>query len=97
MLVMSSVGWGQQLSHRLTNQDIIDMTALGLSDDIIITKIHSARPEDLAFDTSTEGLKKLKAGKVSIDQVPDELIPDRCVPGSLPERISRESSHQFRR
>jgi len=66
MLVVSSVGWGQQLSHRLTNQDIIDMTALGLSDDIIITKIRSAaKPEDLAFDTSTDGLKKLKAGKVS--------------------------------
>jgi len=66
LLAMSSVGWGQQLSHRLTNQDIIDMTALGLSDDVIITKIHSAaKPEDLAFDTSTEGLKKLKAAKVS--------------------------------
>jgi len=50
----------------MTNQDVIDMVALGLSDDVIIAKIHSAsKPEDLAFDTSTEGLKALKAGKVS--------------------------------
>jgi len=54
------------MSHRLSNQDIIDMVGLGLSDEVIITKIHSAsKPEDLAFDTSTEGLKALKAAKVS--------------------------------
>jgi hypothetical protein len=58
--------WGQQMSHRLSNQDIIDMTALGLSDDVIITKIRSAsRPEDLSFDTSVAGLKALKAANVS--------------------------------
>lgn len=85
MLVMSSVGWGQQLSHRLTNQDIIDMTALGLSDDIIITKIHSAaRPEDLAFDTSTEGLKKLKAGKVSDAVLKVMINPATVAPASTP-------------
>ena len=70
MTCLTSLSWSQQLSHRLTNQDIVDMTALGLSDDVIITKIHSAaKPEDLAFDTSTAGLKALKAGKVS-----DEII-----------------------
>ena len=69
-IMLTSLAWSQQLSHRLTNQDIIDMTALGLSDEVIITKIHSAaKPEDLAFDTSTAGLKALKAGKVS-----DEVI-----------------------
>ena len=42
------------------------MVALGLSDDIIIAKIHSApKPEDLAFDTSPQALKALKAGNVS--------------------------------
>jgi hypothetical protein len=66
LLLLSCFAWTQQMSHRLSNQDIIDMVALGLSDDVIITKIHSAaKPEDLAFDTSPEGLKALKAGKVS--------------------------------
>jgi len=66
LICVSCVAWTQQMSHRLTNQDIIDMVALGLSDDVIITKIRSAsKPDDLAFDTSTAGLKALKAGKVS--------------------------------
>lgn len=65
-LLLTCVAWTQQMSHRLNNQDIIDMVALGLSDDIIIAKIHSAtKPEDLAFDTSPQGLKALKAGNVS--------------------------------
>jgi hypothetical protein len=66
LLLLSCVTWTQQMSHRLNNQDVIDMVALGLSDDIIIAKIHSAtKPEDLAFDTSTQSLKALKAGNVS--------------------------------
>ena len=66
LIVHSCVCWSQQMSHRLNNQDIIDMVALGISDDVIITKVHSAaKPEDLAFDTSADGLKALKAGKVS--------------------------------
>jgi len=66
LLLLSAVAWPQQMSHRLSSQDIIDMVGLGLSDEVIITKIHSAsKPEDLAFDTSTEGLKALKAAKVS--------------------------------
>ena len=65
-LLLAGSAWSQQMSHRLTNQDIIDMAALGLSDDVIITKIRSAaRPEDLSFDTGVAGLKALKAAKVS--------------------------------
>jgi hypothetical protein len=71
------------MSHRLNNQDIIDMVALGLSDDLIITKIHSAaKPEDLAFDTSTQGLKALKAGKVS-DAVIKVMIDSGAAPASV--------------
>jgi len=66
LILLSSMVWAQQMSHRMTNQDVIDMVALGLSDEVILTKIHAAsKPEDLAFDTSMEGLKALKAGKVS--------------------------------
>jgi hypothetical protein len=65
-ILLPCVAWTQQMSHRLSNQDIIDMVALGISDEVIISKIHSAsKPEDLAFDTSAAGLKALKAGNVS--------------------------------
>jgi hypothetical protein len=56
----------QELAKRLTNQDIINMTALGLSDDVIIAKIRSVTGADGAkFDTSVDGLKALKAANVS--------------------------------
>lgn len=65
-LVPFAAGAGQEASKRLTNQDVIDMTALGFSDDVIIAKIRSVSGSDgLNFDTSIEGLKSLKAAKVS--------------------------------
>ena len=69
------MGWatctaGQEMSKRLTNQDIIDMVNMGISDDLIIAKIRSVnRREGLAFDTGVEGLKALKAAKF-----PDDVI-----------------------
>jgi hypothetical protein len=63
---LSGTAGAQELAKRLTNQDIIDMTAIGLSDDVIIAKIRSVSGADgLKFDTSVEGLKVLKAAKVS--------------------------------
>ncbi len=63
--VVCAAGSAQELTKRLTNQDVIDMTALGLSDDVIIAKIRSVSGDGLKFDTSVEGLKALKAAKVS--------------------------------
>lgn len=60
-----AAGPAQELTKRLTNQDVMDMTALGLSDDVIIAKIRSVPGDGLKFDTSVEGLKALKAAKVS--------------------------------
>src|ERR1700675_4203044 len=54
---------GQQLSKRMTNQDVIDMVSLGLPDDVIIEKIRGVGGTD--FDTSVPGLRVLKAGRVS--------------------------------
>src|SRR6201994_4303216 len=69
-LVLSSTTWSQQLSTRINNPDVIDMVGLGLSDDVIIAKIRAASAGGtLQFDTSVNGLKELKAGKVS-----DEVI-----------------------
>jgi hypothetical protein len=53
----------QQPSKRITNQDVIDMVALGLPDDVIIEKIRTVTEVD--FDTNIQGLKALKAGRVS--------------------------------
>jgi hypothetical protein len=63
VLLLAVVGLGQQLTHRMTNQDVIDMVSLGLSDDVVIDKIYATDATD--FDTSVAGLKTLKLGKVS--------------------------------
>ena len=54
----------QELAHRMSNKDVIDMTGLGLGDDVIITKIRSSAG-DATFDTSVDALKALKEAKVS--------------------------------
>ena len=62
---------GQQdlsLRKRFTNQEVIEMAKLGLSDDVIIAKIRKAceaGTDAVSFDTSVEGLKALKAANVS--------------------------------
>jgi len=48
---------------KMSNQDILDMVSLGLGDDVILEKIHSAPETD--FATDMESLKALKAAKVS--------------------------------
>src|SRR5277367_3489959 len=70
LFLLVSTTWSQPLGKRITNKDVIDMTSLGLSDDIIIAKIRSAAAGGtLQFDTSVDGLKELKVAKVS-----DEVI-----------------------
>ena len=69
-LLLVSSACSQELAKRITNKDVIDMTAVGLSDDLIIAKIRGAAAGGtLQFDTSIDGLKELKAAKVS-----DEVI-----------------------
>jgi hypothetical protein len=73
-LLLASTTSSQQLGKRITNKDVIDMVALGLSDDVIIAKIRGAAAGGtLQFDTSVDGLKELKAGKVS-DEVLKVMI-----------------------
>jgi hypothetical protein len=63
LAVCFAVGQQRQLTQRLTNQDVIDMVALRLSDDLIVDKIHATAATD--FDTNVAGLKTLKLNKVS--------------------------------
>jgi hypothetical protein len=63
LVIFTAVSLAQQLSKKMTNKDVIDMVSLGLSDDLVIDKIHTSEATD--FDTSVPGLKMLKAAKVS--------------------------------
>jgi len=75
-LLLSSITWSQQLSARITNQDVIDMVGLGLSDDVIIAKIRAASAGGtLQFDTSVNGLKGLKAANVSNEVIKVMINP----------------------
>lgn len=56
---------------RFTNEDVISMVKLGITEDVIIAKIRamSAAGDAISFDTGVEGLKALKA-----NGVPDSVI-----------------------
>jgi hypothetical protein len=76
LLLVSSTWSQQQLSKRITNKDVIDMVGIGLSDDVIIAKIRGAAAGGtLQFDTSVDGLKELKAAKVSDDVIKVMINP----------------------
>ena len=75
-VVIVSAARGQEPARRLSNQDVIEMVKLGLSDDVIITKIRAvggAGEGSAAYDTSVDGLKALKDGNVS-DAVIEVMI-----------------------
>jgi hypothetical protein len=75
-LLVASTTWSQQLGKRITNKDVIDMVGLGLSDDVIISKIRSAAAGGtLQFDTSVDGLKELKAANVSNEVIKVMINP----------------------
>jgi hypothetical protein len=86
LFLVCSVLWGQNspgLSRRLTNQDIISMVELGLSEDVVIAKIRSMSavgPDTISFDTSVEGMKALKSANV-----PDSVIKAMINPAPPPQ------------
>jgi hypothetical protein len=71
-----SLASGQELAKRFTNQDVISMTSIGLSNDVIIAKIRSESSAGaVKFDTSVEALQALKAAKVSDEVIKVMLNP----------------------
>ncbi|MGA8617523.1 MAG: hypothetical protein WB660_03250 [Candidatus Sulfotelmatobacter sp.] len=91
VLVLVVAGLGQQLIHRTTNQDVIDMVSLGLSDDVIIDKIGAIDASD--FDTSVAGLKTLKLGKVSDAVIRVMINPHGNTKLGSPAAVSPRSSN----
>src|SRR5229473_5176644 len=76
---------GAMLRKRFTNLDVIEMVKLGLSDDVIITKIrqaYEAGTDAVSFDTSVDGLKSLKAANV-----PDSVIKVMINPAPPPATV----------
>src|ERR1700745_1931104 len=88
LFVAASVAGDQEgatLRKRFTNQDVIEMAKVGLSDDVIITKIrqaYEAGTDNVSFDTSVDGLKALKAANV-----PDSVIKVMINPAPPPAPV----------
>jgi hypothetical protein len=82
-IALASSAWCQEVARRLTNQDILTMVQLGLSDDVIIAKIRAAGAAGtgaVAFDTGVDGLKALKAGNVSDAVIKVMINPVQLAP-----------------
>ena len=75
---------------RFTNQDVIEMTKMGISEDVIIAKIRAAGAGDqdaLRLDTSVAGLRALKEANV-----PDSVIKVMINPGPAPAPVAAASA-----
>jgi hypothetical protein len=78
------------MRKRFTNEDVIGMVKLGLTDDVIIAKIRAmsaAGGDAISFDTGVEGLKNLKASSV-----PDSVIKVMINPGAPVATVVTASS-----
>jgi hypothetical protein len=70
LLLAAAPALAQQIKQNeapLTNKDVFQMVSIGLSEGVIVDKIHAAK--DTNFDTSVDALKSLKDAKV-----PDAVI-----------------------
>jgi hypothetical protein len=86
LLLFALACGAQQLSKRLTNQDVIDLVGVGLSDDVIIDKIHAT--EGIDFDTGVAALKALKAANVSDAVIRAMINPHPAISAVDKARIS---------
>lgn len=68
----------------LTNNDVIDLKSLGVSDELVIEKIRSA--ETVSFDTSVAGIKRLKESQIS-----DSIIREMIRPATTKSATKKEA------
>ena len=92
----STIANSQTPPKPLSNDDVIQMVSLGLSDEVIIDKIQSVA--STSFDTSIDGLKSLKAAKVS-DAVLKVMINPHgsALVGTKSGRVVDEMATKFKR
>lgn len=82
LLLLLASAAAQELTKRFSNNDIVEMVSLGLSDDVIIDKIRNSGDE-AKFDTSVEALKALKAAKVSDAVIRVMINPKAAAPPAV--------------
>ena len=80
----------QQSTGKMTNQDVTEMVSAGLSDEIILDKIHAAAAT--SFDTSVEALRALKAVNVSDTVIGVMINPNSLTSGSAPSGADGSTS-----
>jgi hypothetical protein len=81
VLLTLTAGMSQVQPKALSNDDVIQMITLGLSDELIVEKIKSA--SSTSFDTSIDALKALKAAKVSDTVLRAMINPHSVAVGSM--------------
>lgn len=85
LLINPVVGARGSAQEVLTNDSVIGMVKAGLSESVIISKI---RTSERKFDTSTDGLIKLKGAKV-----PDKVI-EAMISGDAPAAPAASAASQ---
>jgi len=91
--LLSSRAIAQTRQKPLSNEDVVQLVSLGLSDDVIIEKIRSAPAT--SFDTSVQGLKTLKAAKVSDAVLKVMINPHNPSSTTTRGRVLDEMSAKF--
>lgn len=79
----------QESSKPLVNQDVIDLVKAGLSETVVVQKIHSEKTT--AFDTSVQGLKVLKSANVP-EPVIEAIIASSAKPAEPDTKTASASA-----
>lgn len=87
IFLTASLCMAQQSTGKMTNQDVTEMVSAGLSDEVILDKIHAADATN--FDTSVAALKALKAANVS-----DTVIGAMINPNPAASESARSAAGQ---
>jgi hypothetical protein len=90
IIFTTSMCLAQQLTGKITNQDVTEMVSAGLSDELMLDKIHAANATD--FDTSLPGLKALKAANVSDTVIGVMISPNPATPGNARSAADQDTS-----
>src|SRR5271157_2723680 len=88
----ASLRAAQQAPGTLTNKEIIEMVSLGLSNDLIVDKIHATDATN--FDTSMEGLRSLKAANVSDIVIRAMVVPHPTIAANTDSPADQEQPAQ---
>lgn len=90
LLIFVQAGAQDSVHKRFTNDDVISLVKMGMSEDVITAKIcalNAVDPSSVRFDTSTEGLQELKTANV-----PDGVIRVMINPASAQTAVIAQAT-----